>query len=157
MGERIARGSRSGAGGVRRRFGSVKLPPLLRDRPRAAQVVLAVVAPVVFGAVCGYVLGSSEGGFNLLMLLAGVGGIGAGFEHLGPREGAIRGIVGGVLFTAALVVCFGVRGVPAVVPLPAPLAAMAVIYAVMGVPLGALGGRLRARSETRRTGATAGS
>ena len=126
------------------------LPPLLRQRSLAAQFVLAVVSPVVFGALCGYVLGSSEPGFNGLMLLAGVGGVLSGFEHLGARQGVIRGLVGGVLFTAALVICFAVRGVPALARLPLPLGGMAVFYAGMGMPLGALGGWLRRRSEDRR-------
>jgi uncharacterized membrane protein (UPF0136 family) len=134
----------------------VKLPPLFRDRPRAVQVVLALIAPVAFGALCGYLLGASEPWFNAMMLLAGLGGIGAGFEHLGAREGALRGIVGGVLFTAALVACFTVRALPARVPLPLPLPGMAVLYAVMGAPLGALGGRLRRRAEDRRVRVAAG-
>jgi hypothetical protein len=128
----------------------VKLPPLFRDRPRAVQVILGLIAPVAFGALCGSLLGSSEPWFNAMMLLAGLGGIGAGFEHLGAREGALRGIVGGVLFTTALVACFTVRALPARVPLPLPLPGMAVLYAGMGAPLGALGGRLRRRAEDRR-------
>jgi hypothetical protein len=130
----------------------VKLPPLFRDRPRAVQVILGLIAPVAFGALCGSLLGSSEPWFNAMMLLAGLGGIGAGFEHLGAREGALRGIIGGVLFTAALVACFTVRALPARVPLPLPLPGMAVLYAGMGAPLGALGGRLRRRAEDRRAG-----
>jgi hypothetical protein len=123
---------------------------LFRERSRAAQVVLGLIAPLAFGALCGYLLGASQPWFNGVMLLAGIGGIGAGFEHLGARDGARRGIVGGVLFAAALVACFGLRAVPAVVPLPLPLPGMAVVYAVMGAPLGGLGGRLRQRSEDRR-------
>jgi hypothetical protein len=123
---------------------------LFRHRSRAAQVVLGLVAPVAFGALCGYLLGASEPGFNILMVLAGLGGIGAGFEHVGAREGALRGIAGGVLFATALLVCFGLRAWPARVPLPLPLGGMGVVYAVSGAPLGALGGRLRRRSEDRR-------
>lgn len=111
---------------------------------------------MAFGAVCGYVLGASQPWFNGLMLLAGLGGVGAGFEHVGAREGALRGIVGGTLFAAALFVCFTARAVPARVPLPLPLPGMVVVYGVMGVPLGALGGRLRQRSEARRGGAARG-
>lgn len=117
------------------------------------QVVLGLVAPIGFGALCGYLLGTSQPWFNLLMLLAGLGGIGAGFEHLGPREGALRGIAGGVQFAAALLVCFTLRAQPARVPLPLPLPGMVVVYAVMGAPLGALGGRLRRRTEDRRADA----
>jgi hypothetical protein len=123
---------------------------LFRERPRVVQVVLGLVVPVAYGALCGYLLGSSEPWFNGLMLLAGLGGIGGGFEHLGAREGALRGIAGGVLFTAALGVCFSLRALPARVPLPLPLPGMLVVYAVMGAPLGALGGRLRRRAEDRR-------
>jgi hypothetical protein len=114
-----------------------------------------VVAPLAFGALCGYELGNSESVFNLLMLLAGVGGVLAGFEHLGPRSGAMRGILGGALFTGALVVCFAVRGAAMAAHLPLALPGMAVLYAVMGVPLGALGGRLRRRAEDRRAAASA--
>ncbi|HEX3473437.1 MAG TPA: hypothetical protein VHT91_00275 [Kofleriaceae bacterium] len=133
----------------------MKLPPLFRDRPRAVQVMLGLIAPLAFGALCGYLLGASQPWFNGMMLLAGIGGIGAGFEHLGARDGARRGIVGGVLFAAALLVWFSLRARPALVPLPLPLPAMAVVYAVMGAPLGALGGRLRQRSEDRRAGSAA--
>jgi len=137
----------------RRRFGGVKPPPLFRERPRVVQIFLGLIAPLGFGALCGYLLGASQPWFNGMMLLAGIGGIGAGFEHLGAREGAQRGIAGGVLFAAALFACFQLRVLPAVVPLPLPLPGMVVVYAVMGAPLGALGGRLRQRSEDRRAAA----
>jgi hypothetical protein len=119
------------------------------------QFTLAVVAPVVFGAVCGYVLGSSAPAYNALMLLAGLGGVGAGFEHRSAREGAVRGIVGGALFAAALAASFAAHGAAALVPLPLPLAGMAVVYGASGMPLGALGGSLRARAEHRRAAAEA--
>ena len=135
-----------------RRFGGVKLPPLFRERPRVVQIFLGLIAPLAFGALCGYLLGASPAWFNGLMLLAGIGGIGAGFEHLGARDGARRGIVGGVLFAGALLACFSLRARPALVPLPLSLPAMVVVYAVMGAPLGALGGRLRQRAEDRRAG-----
>lgn len=114
------------------------------------QLVGALVLPVVFGGICGVVLGASQLGFNLLMLVAGIGGVLGGFEHATAREGLLRGLVGGVLFVGSLLVVFETRGVPALVPLPASLPVMAVIYAVSGMPVGALGGWLRGRSETRR-------
>jgi ABC-type uncharacterized transport system permease subunit len=130
-------------------------PPLLGQRPLAAQVFLLVVLPVVFGAVCGAVLGASKLWFNVLMLVAGIGGIGGGFEHTSARSGLFRGILAGALFAGALLVTFEVRGVPALTPLPAALPIMAVVYAVMGMPFGALGGWLRARSNDRRARAAA--
>jgi hypothetical protein len=120
------------------------------------QIVLAVVIPVVYGAVCGAVLGASQLGFNLLMLAATIGGVLGGFDHAGAREGVVRGLVGGVLFAAALLASFEVRGLPALTPLPAAMPIMAVIYAVSGMPLGALGGWLRGRSEAQRARAAAG-
>jgi hypothetical protein len=113
------------------------------------QVFLVVVLPITFGALCGYVLGASKPWFNILMIVAGLGGIGGGFEHAGARPGLVRGIAGGVLFAGALLVAFEVRGVPALTPLPASLPIMAIGYAVMGTPLGALGGWLRGRSIAR--------
>jgi hypothetical protein len=126
---------------------------LFRQRPFAVQVILAGVLPIAFGALCGYVLGASLVWFNVLMLVAGLGGVGGGFEHVGAREAAVRGIAAGVLFAAALLAMFELRGVPALTPLPAPVPMMAVVYAVMGVPVGMLGGWLRARAETRRAAA----
>ena len=93
-------------------------PPLFRQRPFVVQIIGALVLPVAFGALCGFVLGASQLGFNLLTLLAGIGGILNGFEHAGAREGVLRGLVGGVLFAGALLVIFAARGVPALTPLP---------------------------------------
>jgi hypothetical protein len=127
----------------------VKPPPLLRDRPVAVQVILAVVLPIAFGALCGFELAHSRAAFQILMLVAGVGGIGAGFEHPGARPGAVRGIIGGVLFTTALVLVFESRGLPALTPLPAALPITAIGYAAGGPLLGALGGWFCARSIAR--------
>jgi hypothetical protein len=124
-------------------------PPLFRDRPVAVQIFFAVVAPIAFGALCGHELGRSQAVFQILMLLAGIGGVAAGFEHPGPRPGIVRGLTGGVLFASALVAMFEIRGLPALAPMPIALPITAIIYAAMGMPLGALGGWLRARSIAR--------
>jgi hypothetical protein len=121
------------------------------------QLAGAIVVPVVFGGICGVVLGAAQLGFNLLMLVAGIGGILGGFEHATAREGVLRGLVGGVVFAGALLLAFEARGVPALVPLPASIPVMAVIYAIIGMPLGALGGWLRGRSEARRARVVTGS
>lgn len=111
--------------------------------------------PVAFGALCGAMLGTSKLWFNLLMLVATLGGIGGGFEHASARSGLRRGLASGVLFAGSLLVTFETRGVPALTPLPAALPVVAVVYAVMGMPLGALGGWLRGRSDGRRARASA--
>ena len=129
----------------------MKLPPLFRDRPVAIQAILAVVLPIAFGALCGFELAQSKAAFPILMLVAGIGGIGAGFEHPGAGPGALRGVVGGALFTTALVLVFEARGLPALTPLPAGLPITAIGYAAGGPLLGALGGWLRGRSIARAT------
>ena len=124
-------------------------PPLLSQRPLAVQVLLVGILPVAFGALCGYQLGTSAAWFQILMLLAGIGGIGGGFEHAGPRQGLLRGLAGGALFISSLVITFKARGAPALAPLPGGLPITAIVYAAMGMPLGALGGWLRRRSMAR--------
>lgn len=126
-------------------------PPLLRDRPRAVQVFLAVILPVLFGAVCGYLLGLNGIAYDILTLLGVLGGINAGYEHLGAREGLVRGVVGGALFALAIVVVHDLTGKAPEADLPASLGVMAVIYTVLGTAFGALGGVLRRRAEHRTT------
>ena len=61
----------------------MKLPPLLEEHPRWLQVLLALVLAAVYGAVTGYFLGVSEGAYLVLSVLGVLGGIGAGFDHVG--------------------------------------------------------------------------
>ena len=124
-------------------------PPLLRDRPLTLQVVGALLAPIVFGAVCGWLLGESDAAYQVVVALGVVGGVSAGYEHAGWREGLVRGVTGGVLFAVAIVVVHEARGVEAAAELPSSLGVMAAIYAVLGALFGALGGALRSRREAR--------
>ena len=73
----------------------MKLPPLLTEQPRSLQVFLAVVLPVVYGALTGYFLGVSEPTYLVLSILGVLGGIGAGFDHHGAGAGAKRGVLAG--------------------------------------------------------------
>ena len=127
----------------------MKTTPLLEHRPRTIQVVLAVVVPAVFGAITGYFLGISEGVYIVLSILAFLGGIGAGFDHDGAAAGAKRGLLGGTLFGAFLLIGHEIHGATAEAHLPEPAIVLVVITAVLGVLLGALGGWLRGRMETR--------
>jgi len=127
----------------------MKTTPLLEHRPRNIQVVLAVVVPAVFGAITGYFLGISEGVYIVLSILAFLGGIGAGFDHDGAAAGAKRGLLGGTLFGAFLLIGHEIHGATAEAHLPEPAIVLVVITAVLGVLLGALGGWLRGRMETR--------
>jgi len=124
-------------------------PPLLRDRPLAIQIVLAAVLPILFGVVCGVLLGESGLWFQIVVNAGGLGGVNAGFEHDGWRGGLLRGAIGGPLFAIALIATHEARGVPAQADLPVALPLMVIFYAAMGMPLGALGGWLRRRRSGR--------
>ena len=123
----------------------MKTSPLLEERSRPAQAVLALVVPAAYGVVTGYFLGVSESTYVILSVLAVVGGVGAGFDHRGAAAGAKRGLLGGVLFGAFVLIAHEIHGATAKAHLPEPAILLVVITAVLGVALGALGGWLRGR------------
>jgi hypothetical protein len=129
------------------------LPPLLSSHPRPLQLVLAVVVPIAYGAICGIVLGLGEPGYLVLSTLGVLGGLAAGFDHLGAAAGAKRGVLGGTLFGLAILAAHELHGEPATAELPEPAILLAVITAVLGAALGAVGGWLRERAEERRAAA----
>ena len=120
---------------------------LLRTRPLPLQLVLAGLVPIAFGAICGWVLGVDKTAYLILSLLAIAGGYVAGQEHDGAGEGAIRGLVGGTLFGAAILLVHEATGKSAKADLPDPKIILVAVTAVAGVLLGALGGRRRAQKE----------
>jgi hypothetical protein len=122
--------------------------PLFRDRSRQVQIVLAVIAPFALGAVAGIALGISAGAYWVVSALAVVGGILAGFEHEGWRDGARRGILGGVLFGLGVLIAHAVAGSDARVSLGSFPPLLIVIDAIIGMFLGVLGGHLRSRQKS---------
>src|SRR3954452_14305289 len=86
------------------------MPELLRQRPLVAQVLWPTLIPAAFGALCGWLLGVSEIAYTILTVLAIAGGYFAGFEHNGWKEGAIRGLVGGALFGAFILIVHDASG-----------------------------------------------
>lgn len=133
--------------------GSAKLPPLLEERPQSHQIALALVTPAVFGAITGYTLGHSEGIYTVLSILAAIGGVLAGFDHLGAAAGAKRGAISGAVFGAFLLLAHEIDGSDATAKLPEPAIVLVVATAVIGALLGVLGGWLRERTVARRAGA----
>jgi hypothetical protein len=125
----------------------MQTPTLLRDRPRQAQIVLAVIVPFVFGAIVGIALGISAGAYWALSALAAVGGVLAGLEHQDWRGGAQRGIVGGSLFALGILIAHAIAGSEAKVSLGSFPPLLIVIDAIIGMFLGMLGGHL---SHARR-------
>lgn len=106
-----------------------------------------VGGPVVFGAICGVLLASSEGAYLVATVLSIAGGFLAGFEHPGGREGAVRGVIGGTLFGGFILIAHAIDGRDAAASLPHPAIVLVVVTAFFGTLLGALGGRQRRRVE----------
>ncbi len=123
----------------------VRALPVHYERPLAVQVLLAHVVPLVFGAVCGLVLGESKPAYIGLNVVAAIGGFGAGLEHEGVADAASRGVAGGALFGAGLVIAHEIAGTHALVKIPHPAVLLVVVTAVAGALLGLAGGALRAR------------
>jgi hypothetical protein len=121
------------------------MPELLRQRPVVAQVLLPTVVPAAAGALCGWLLGVSAVAYTILAILAIAGGYFAGLEHHGWKEGAIRGLVGGALFGAFILIVHDATGKSAKTNLPDPHIIFVALTTGFGVVLGALGGRKRAQ------------
>jgi hypothetical protein len=125
----------------------VRLPPLLSEHPRPMQAFLAVVLPAAFGALTGYFLGVSEVTYLVLSIIGVLGGIGAGFDHLGAAAGARRGVVAGLIFGGSILVAHEIHGADAEAHLPDPEILLVVLTTVLGAAFGALGGLLRERAS----------
>ena len=117
-------------------------PPLFRDRPRSIHILLWGVVPLAFGAVVGIALGISAGAYWGLSVLAGLGAILAGFEHQDGWGGADRGLVGGAIFGAGILIAYAIAGTHAKVSLGSFPPLLIAIDAIAGMLLGALGGRI---------------
>jgi hypothetical protein len=126
------------------------LPPLLRERPLALRIVLAGVIPLAFGVLTGFALDRSVGGYFILLVLASLGGVGAGLDHDSALLGARRGVLGGALFTAGILGTNEAIGATHADELPDPHVLLFVLNCAAGAAFGALGGRLRARAAVNR-------
>jgi hypothetical protein len=124
-----------------------RLPPLLAEHPWPVRFLLAVVVPAGFGAITGYVLGVSEPVYWVLSAIGVLGGVGGGFDHLGARAGALRGLLAGSLFGGFILIAHELTGEPAKAHLPEPAILLVVVTTVLGAALHALGGSIRARVE----------
>lgn len=123
----------------------MQLPPLLESRSERAQAALVLGGPILFGIICGILLGITEIGY-LVLSLAGIGGgYFAGLEHDDVRQGLLRGLIGGALFGGSILFTNALIGSDAKAGLPDPPILLMVLTAVIGSGLGGLGARNRAR------------
>jgi hypothetical protein len=127
-------------------------PVLFRDRPRPVQIVIAGVLPTAIGALAGVMVGVSTGAYWAVGAVAAVGGFLAGFEHLDGWGGADRGLAGGVIYGAALLIAHAIAGTHAKVSLGSFPPLLAVVTGIVGMLIGAAGGRV-ARAQRERHGA----
>lgn len=129
-------------------------PMLFRERPRPAQVVLGGVVPAVIGAVAGILIGVSSAGYWVVAVLAAVGSVVSGFEHLDGWGGADRGFIAGAIYGASLLITHALVGTHAKVSLGSFPPLLAVFTAIIGMLLCAAGGRI-ARAQRERRSAVA--
>jgi hypothetical protein len=113
-------------------------------------VQIAGLGPLLFGAVCGFVLSESATGWWVLQAVAALGGLAGGVEHDGPRPGALRGLVAGALFGAGIVVAHAISAEQPLALVPSPIGILVIVTAVLGTLLGAIGG-LAGRRTRRAT------
>jgi hypothetical protein len=84
--------------------------------------------------------------------LAILGGYAAGLDHETPRSGALRGVLGGLLFGSFILLAHEVTGAEAKADLPDPAIVLLLLTVVPGALLGALGAWTRARRERPAAG-----
>ena len=124
-------------------------PPLLAARPPLARVLVPVLGPVITGAIGGWLLGETKTGYLVWTLVMILGGVGAGMEHDTTRGGALRGLLGGVLFAGSILVTHELIGNEALAKLPDPPILLCVLFGTISAVLGLVGAALR-RRITRR-------
>ncbi len=122
-------------------------PVLLSDRSDGQGLIVAMVVPILFGVLTGWVLGESEGGYTALALLGILGGYFAGLEHDYAIDGVYRGVLGGLLYGSSILITNGLIDKEPKAELPDPETLLIVITAGAGTILGWLGARSRAKRE----------
>jgi hypothetical protein len=130
-------------------------PPLFRERPREIQILLGGVIPAIAGAIAGVLVGASEVAYYLFGLLAAVGSVVAGLEHVDGWGGADRGFFAGLIYGIALLLMHWIVGTHAKVSLGGFPPFLAVLTAIIGMFLSAAGGRY-ARLRRKRLGIVTG-
>ena len=128
------------------------MPHLFRTQPVALKVVLGGIVPALFGAVTGWALGADEIVYTVLALSGIAGGYFAGLEHDDPKAGALRGLVGGTLFGAFILLTNELIGEEPEAELLEPHIILVGFTAGFGVLLGVLGARRRRRREAEGPG-----
>jgi hypothetical protein len=130
------------------RHNSVLTPTLFGERTRPMQVFLGGVIPAAIGALAGVMIGVSTGAYWAIAVLAAIGSIVSGLEHLDGWGAADRGLAAGAIYGAALLIAHAIAGTHAKVSLGSFPPFLILITAIAGMVLCAIGGRTaRVRGE----------
>jgi uncharacterized membrane protein YedE/YeeE len=121
-------------------------PTRFNDLPPPVRLQLALFTPFLFGALAGLVAVHGSTVYWIMQAVAGLGGLAAGTEHDGPREGAIRVAIGGLLFGLGILIAFEATGDDAVISTE-PNVGLIIFTTLAGAILGAIGGLLGARAR----------
>jgi hypothetical protein len=127
----------------------------MSEHPRWLQITLVGVVPAVYGAITGWFLGISEPVYLVLSIVGIVGGVAAGFDHVGAKAGARRGIAAGSIFGGFILIAHEIQGGSAKADLPHPAILLVVVTTVLAVGFAAIGGWARARAEQKAVDHTA--
>jgi hypothetical protein len=115
------------------------------DLPRAIQIQLAAIGPLLFGLVCGFVLELNAAAYWAASALSAAGGLAGGTEHTAVRPAALRGALAGTCFGLGIVIANAASDRPALAPLPSPPILLILITATAGSALAAAGTLLATR------------
>ena len=127
----------------------------MSENPRWLQITLIGVVPAVYGAITGWLLGISEAPYLVLSIVGIVGGLAAGFDHVGAKAGARRGVAAGFIFGSFILIAHEIQGGDAKASLPHPGILLIVVTTVLGAGFAAIGGWARARAEQKGVSHTA--
>jgi hypothetical protein len=115
------------------------------ELPRAIQIQLAAIGPLLFGLVCGFVLELNAAAYWAASALGTAGGLVGGAEHTAVRPAALRGTVAGTCFGLGIVIANAASDRPALAPVPSPIGLLILITATAGGGLASAGALLASR------------
>jgi hypothetical protein len=128
----------------------MKPPPLFSTLPRPAQLQLAVLGPLLFGMVCGFLLEATAGGYWVVSTLGLLGAVSGGMEHPGAPASARRGLLAGSLFGIGMVLAHAIARERELVTIPHPAVLLILVTSVISTLFGAAGGAARSRLKKPR-------
>jgi hypothetical protein len=124
------------------------LPPAFEERKPVEQIVGGVVVAMVFGLICGLVLGWNEIAYwGLAGPLALLGGFVGGMEHRATDDGLVRGAMGGLVFGSFILLGLEITNNEPTAHIGEPQVGLVFVTTIAGAIVGALGAAYRIKRE----------